>query len=645
MSNRARLYPLLTLCTLACSLPAEPADATSTTDESTSDASPGTGAEESSITESILTTTSAEEPTTGGTGDSTGTGDDADPPLAAPYLYVDYSPIKRYEFSWKPIAGAEYYQLLERPYPEDAGWSQLGSDLVGTSTTVSMPIHLRLSAAYKLRACNRAGCKESDPVQIDPGVDGAIGYFKASNAEDDDGFGYSLAISADGTTMVVAAPEEDSGAHGVNGDELHNFAPDSGAAYVFVREGDGWKQQAYLKSFNVDVEDRFSEVAISANGDTIVVGAPYEDSAATGVGGDRNDDSAQDSGAVYVFQRKAGAWSQTAYVKALNTRPFAEFGAALALSAAGDTLVVGAPGEDNAATGVDGDPWLGTVNNAGAVYVYTLVNGEWAHRAYLKASNTSQTDQFGSALALSADGNTLAVGAPWESGKSAGVNGDQSEGAVYSGAVYMFTRQDGAWSQQAYIKASNPQQFDFFGYSVALAGDGETLAVGAPCESSAATEIDGDQANDDAHNSGAVYVFSRRGQAWQQDAYVKAPNPGESALFGVSVALSGDGGVLVAGAPGDGGGDAGSFADFSGELQPASGAAYVFTRVAGTWTHRRYLKAPNSHSDYQFGSAVDIAADGGTLVIATPYEPSTSTGIGGDQRGKAGKDVGAVYMY
>ncbi|MFY0540449.1 hypothetical protein [Nannocystis pusilla] len=184
------------LCTLACSLPGEPADATATTGESTGDASSST--EESSITDSILTSTSPED-----TADDTT--DEETVPLAAPYLYVDYSPIKRYEFSWKPIAGADYYQLLERPYPEEAGWSQLGGDLVGTSTTWSMPIHLRLSAAYKLRACNQAGCKESDPVQVDPGVDHALGYFKASNAENNDNFGRQLALSADGTTMVVTA--------------------------------------------------------------------------------------------------------------------------------------------------------------------------------------------------------------------------------------------------------------------------------------------------------------------------------------------------------------------------------------------------------------------------------------------------------
>ncbi|PCC73543.1 FG-GAP repeat-containing protein [Nannocystis exedens] len=503
MSSRARLYPLLTLCTLGCALPAEPGDATSTTDDATSEASSGTFTDASSITESILTTTIAEDPTTGTTGDSTG--DEAEIPLATPYLYVDYAPIKRYEFSWKPVAGAEYYQLLERPYPEVAGWSQLGDDLVGTSITWSMPIHLRLSAAYKLRACDKTGCKESEPVEVDPGVDGAIGYFKASNAESDDYFGSSVAISADGSTMVVGAPFEDSGAHGINGDELHNYAKNSGAAYVFVREGDTWKQQAYLKSFNVDPEDWFGEVAISGNGDTIAVGAPQEDSAATGIDGDRHDDSAEDSGAVYVFERKGSAWSQTAYIKANNIHPSAQFGRAMALSADGNTIAVGARYEDNAATGVDGAPWLGLAQNSGAAYVYSR-NGEgWAHRAYLKASNTGEGDHFGASLALSGDGTTLAVGAPSERSKSAGINGNQVDDDLPSGAVYVFTLERGVWSQQAYIKASNSPLSRSFGESIALASDGDTLAVGASLESSSSTEIDGNQWNDEAFAAGAVY--------------------------------------------------------------------------------------------------------------------------------------------
>ncbi|WAS96447.1 hypothetical protein [Nannocystis punicea] len=635
MSHRARLYPLLTLCTLGCSLPAEPGDATSTTDDATSDASSSTFAEEPTITESILTT-STEEPSTGG--------EIAAPP-AAPSLVLDYSPIKRYDFSWEPVAGAEYYQLLERPYPEVPGWSQLGGDLDGTSTTWTTPLHLRLSAAYALRACNRAGCSQSEPVQVDPAVDGAIGYFKASNAESGDYFGYSLAISADGTTMVVGAAREDSGAHGVGGDELHDYATDSGAAYVFVRDGDTWKQQAYLKSFNVDDKDLFGEVVISANGDTIAVGALKEDSAATCVGGDRSDNSAKDAGAVYVFERKAGAWSQAAYIKANTTQPSAEFGWALALSADGNTLAVGAHEEDSAATGVDGDPWQGVAEDSGAVDVYSRDGGEWVHRAYLKASNTGTGDHFGAALALSADGTTLAVGAPFEQSKSAGIDGDQLDDSLYSGAVYMFSLKDGAWSQQAYIKASNPGFLDLFGFSVALTLDGDTLAVGAAYEASAATEIDGDQANDAAASAGAVYMFSRQGQTWQQDVYIKAPNAGEGDLFGYSLALSGDGGVLVASAPNEGSGDAGSFADPTDETGPNSGAVYVFTRVAGTWTHRRYLKAPNSRTDLQFGEDVALSADASTLVIGAPQDQSTASGIGGDQNDGAGSEVGAVYMY
>ncbi|MCY1008643.1 hypothetical protein OV079_24380 [Nannocystis pusilla] len=640
MSRRARLYPLLTLCALGCPLPAEPGDATATMDDSTSDASSSTGAEESSTGQSFPTTIAEDPTTTGSTDDSTGTGDEAQFPPAAPSLYIDYSPIKHFEFVWAPVAGAEYYQLLERPYPEVPGWSQLGDDLLEASVTLSMPIHLRLAAEYSVRACNQAGCSQSEPVQVDPGVDGAIGYFKASNAESGDYFGLSLAISADGTTMVVGAPYEDGGAHGIDVDQFDNPRVDAGAAYVFVREGDTWKQQAYLKSFNPDAEDGFGAVAISGNGDTIAIGAQYEDSAVTGIGGDPSDNSGRSSGAVYMFERKDGAWSQTAYIKASNTESYAHFGDRVALSLDGNTLAVGAPNESSAATGIDSNPWKGVTEDSGAVYVYSRDGGAWDQRAYLKASNTGKWDGFGSALALSADGTTLAVGASHEESKSAGINGDQTDNSLASGAVYMFTVKDGAWSQQAYIKASNPGESDSFGFSVALASDGDTLAVAAPSKDLVASEFDGDQPN-----AGALYVFSRQGQVWQQEAFLNAPNAKEGDYFAGAIALSGDGSILVAGASGDDGGGAGSFADPTDKSGEASGAAHVFTRVAGTWTHRHSLKAPNSHNDCQFGAQVGLAADGSTLVIGTAIEQSSATGIGGDQHALTGTQIGAVYMY
>ncbi|WP_420829537.1 FG-GAP repeat protein [Nannocystis pusilla] len=129
-------------------------------------------------------------------------------------------------------------------------------------------------------------------------------------------------------------------------------------------------------------------------------------------------------------------------------------GRSLALSADGKTLVAGAPYEDSAATGVDGDPRQGVAENSGAAYVYYRDEGGWTQRAYLKASNSGSGDHFGHAVALSGDGTTLAVGAMYERSKSAGINGDQLDDSVMSGAAYVFTLKDALWSQQAYIKAS-----------------------------------------------------------------------------------------------------------------------------------------------------------------------------------------------
>src|SRR5437667_6205519 len=138
-----------------------------------------------------------------------------------------------------------------------------------------------------------------------------------------DNFGWSVAISGD--TMVIGAPGEDSNATGVNGNQTNNNARDSGAAYVFVRDGTNWVQQAYLKASNTGANDLFGwSVAIS--GDTMVIGAPLEDSNATGVNGNQTNNSATDSGAAYVFVRDGTNWVQEAYLKASNTGASDRFG-------------------------------------------------------------------------------------------------------------------------------------------------------------------------------------------------------------------------------------------------------------------------------------------------------------------------------
>ncbi len=184
-----------------------------------------------------------------------------------------------------------------------------------------------------------------------------------------------------------------------------------------------------------------------------------------------------------------------------------------------------------------------------------------ALETYVKASNGELADEFGTSVALS--GDTLVVGAWHEDSNATGINGDQSDNsAAASGAAYVFTRTDGVWSQEAYLKASNTGEGDFFGSSVSLSsGDlsGITLAVGALGEDSSATGVNGDQFDNSDRNSGAVYVFRRPSgivtqtippstpisSEWKQQIYVKASNT-ESGQFGSEVALTND--TLVVGA-------------------------------------------------------------------------------------------------
>src|SRR5205823_6655891 len=154
---------------------------------------------------------------------------------------------------------------------------------------------------------------------------------------------------------------------GVNGNQADNSAVASGAAYVFVRSGTTWTQQAYLKASNTEASDWFGwSVAVSS--DTVVIGADQEASNATGVNGNHSDNSAPNSGAVYAFVRSGTTWSQQAYLKSSNTGAGDEFGFSAAL--AGDTVVIGAVGEASNATGVNGNQSDDSAANAGAAYIF-----------------------------------------------------------------------------------------------------------------------------------------------------------------------------------------------------------------------------------------------------------------------------------
>ncbi len=489
-----------------------------------------------------------------------------------------------------------------------------------------LPSRFERSAAKEFRLLvEETGARY--PLTIDPMAQQA--YLKASNSQASDRFGWSVAVSGD--TVVVGANGEDSITGGVNStpDDSGGTLFESGAAYVFVRSGGSWSQQAYLKASNPGKSDRLGE-SVAVSGDTVVVGARQEDSSTPGVTGTPNE-SASNSGAAYVFVRSGGSWSQQAYLKASNPGVDDLFGTSVAVS--GDTVVVGAHDEDSSTTGVNKTPNEGATDS-GAAYVFVRNGNSWSQQAYLKASNPGVFDYFGSAVAVS--GDTVVVGANSEDSSSPGVNGTPNESAIDSGAVYVFVRSGGTWSQQAYLKASNPGTNDAFGRFVGVSGD--TVVVGAPFEDSSTTGVNSTP-DESASDSGAAYVFVRSGVAWSQQAYLKDSNPGAGDNFGTAVAVSGD--IVVAGAWHEASSTAGVNSTPDDGLY-GSGAAYVFLRSGNSWSQQAYLKASNPGETDCFGLSVGVS--GGTVVVGAYFENSSSTGVNSIPNESAG-DAGAAYIF
>jgi len=463
-------------------------------------------------------------------------------------------------------------------------------------------------------------------------------YLKASNTGTVHQFGGSVAVSGD--TVIVGAPYESSNATGVNGNQSDNTALGSGAAYVFVRNGSNWTQQAYLKASNTGADDQFG-FSVAVSGDTVVIGAPFEDSSSTGVNGNQANNSAADSGAVYVFVRNGTNWSQQAYLKASNTGAADYFGYRVALS--GDTVVVTAPYEASSARGVNGNQSDNSASTSGAAYVFVRSGTNWSQQAYLKTSNTGADDYFGVGLGVSDD--TVVVGALGEDSNATGINGNQaSNSALDSGAAYVFARSGTNWTQQAYLKASNTGADDWFGYATAVSGD--TVVVGALQESSSATGINSNQSDNSAGYSGAAYVFVRTGTNWVQQAYLKASNTEAADQFGAFVAVSG--GTVVIAAPYEDSNATGVNGNQSNNSAVSSGAIYVFVRTGTNWSQQAYLKASNTGVSDFFGGAPDengVAVSGNTIVVGAFNEASNATGINGNQSNNSAQGSGAAYVF
>jgi len=378
----------------------------------------------------------------------------------------------------------------------------------------------------------------------------------ASDGASSDYFGFSVAI--DGDTAVVGTPYDDVGAK-----------PDQGSAYVFTRSGTTWSQQAQLNAADGATNDRFG-YSVAIDGDTAVIGAPYDDVGAN-----------PDQGSAYVFTRTGATWSQQQKLTASDGVATDFFGCSVALS--GETAVVGARYDDVDAT-VD----------QGSAYVFTRSGTTWSEQQRLTAADGAAADGAGCSVAIS--GDTAVVGA----------EGDDVGVATDMGTAYVFVRSGTTWSEQQKLTAGDGAAGDTFGSRVAVSGD--TAVVGALFDDVGANS-----------NQGSACVFVRSGTTWSEQQKLTASDGVATDFFGCSVALSGD--TAVVGADCD---DVGANTD--------QGSAYVFTRSGTTWSQQAQLAAVDGAAGDTFGFSVALSGD--TVAVGAPYHDVGATA-----------DQGSTYVF
>ncbi|MBS0195559.1 MAG: hypothetical protein JSR77_02270 [Planctomycetes bacterium] len=363
-----------------------------------------------------------------------------------------------------------------------------------------------------------------------------------TGASANDQFGDAVAVSGD--TLVVGSPSDDVGPN-----------TDQGSVHIYRWTGTGWAFEATLTAAGGAAGDFFGgSVAIS--GDTVVVGAFSDD-----VGANAN------QGSAYVFTRSGTTWTQQAQLNAAGGAAGDSFGGSVAISA--DTVVVGAYADD-----------VGANANQGSAYVFARSGTAWTQQAQLNAVGGAATDFFGFSVAIS--GDTVAVGARLD---DVGANVDQ-------GSVVVFTRSGTSWTQQAQLIAAGGAGGDLFGQAIAISG--ETIVVGA---SGADVGVNS--------NQGSVYVFTRTGGVWSQQAQLINSDGATSDNLGGAVAIDAD--TVVVGAPGKDLGGAGN-----------QGQAYVFTRSGAAWTQQQRFTVPDGAVSDVFGSAVAVFGD--TFVAGAPAD-------------------------
>ena len=441
-------------------------------------------------------------------------------------------------------------------------------------------------SAIELTLISKSGVDTQYKLTVER-AGGQKAFLKASNADSDDRFGFDMAISGD--TLVVAAPWEDGGGSNVDPAD-NNLVSNSGAAYVFVRQGNNWVQQAYLKA-DVPAVNGYFGTAVAVDADTIAVGAAnIEPFLLAG--------SSEPAGTVYVYSRINGTWSFTRRLSASDQAPTNGFGWSLHFLK--DELLVAAPLESSGAT------------QSGAVYRYS--RSTWQELGKLKPKAPIANSVMGSGM--TSDGDTLVVGG-WS----------DSSTDMWAGSVYIFTRVNTEWREQTRMLAPTVTNGMAYGKGLAILGD--TLAIGAPSGPNMLTPP-----------NGKVYVYQRTGGVWNQKQVLVAPVPRIADFFGGSLALTPT--ALMIGSNGDQSGATGLQGDTNSTEQPLSGAIFLYARRKQDFELTTYIKPFNTDGEDAFAAKAGVSGD--VLVSAAAFEGSSGKGVNPAPTGST-PNSGAVYVF
>jgi len=387
-------------------------------------------------------------------------------------------------------------------------------------------------------------------------------------------FGRSVAISDDGNTMIVGADLD----IGVSGQA------NAGSAYILVKSGGSWVQQAKIRSsLGTTADARFGySVAISSDGNTVLIGAPQISAAST-------------DGHAQVWFRSNGSWSLQS---TLSSSPFLNFGFSVSLSADGNTAAVG---------GRTFSP---------RVLIFTRSGSSWSSQQSIfytdipAQTNWSfdATTQFANSVSLSSDGNSLLVGHPRATFEQ-----------IFRGCAHLYTRSGGVWSYNKFLPPIVINATIELGWNVKISGDGNVIVLGADTT----TETNFDNFETYA-GAGSVECFRKINSVWEPAGRIAAPDPNTNEFFGLDLALSSNGFTLIVGARAT-----------DGTTDNQQGSVYIFTLMNNAvFSLRDEMFASDFQTNHQYGRGLALTSDAQTLVVGAPFDDSTPT-----------TDNGAVYVY